>query len=196
MAQRKIDIDKLPSNNLTTSNKKIELSGKVDRMSPKRRSFSDDVRDIAVSLFEDVILPAIKSTINDFVSNGVEMMLWGGSSASQRPSRNRRVDYHKAYNDRRTYNRQSSRKVSYHSPADSVDEIVFKHRQDAERCLAKMYELINEYGFVTIGDLYSMVGWTSTITHERYGWAHLDRVRIIRHADGYLMDLPDPVYRD
>lgn len=195
MAKRNIDINKLPSNNLESPNQ-VTLQGSVKRQPPKPPGFSSEIRSIAVYLFEDVVLPAVKSIVHDFVGSGLEMMLWGERSNNSGYGRNRRrPNYHRAYSDN-NYQTQRRKEPSYQSLSQGIDDLIFTNRQDAEQTLVKMYELIASYGFVTVGDLYSMVGWTSTHMHERYGWDRLDRVRIIRHSNGFLIDLPEPGYRN
>ena len=153
-----------------------------------------EVRDISSTLFEEVILPAAKNILTDFVSSAVEMLLYGGGE-SRGPSRttrggHRRRNYNKSY-DRRSPSRRSRAKVNR---GHEVSDLYFDDRADAEIILGMMYERLQDYGVVTVGDLYSMVGKTSNHNHEQIGWVTLDRSNIRHTVDGFIIDLLEPEY--
>jgi hypothetical protein len=198
MAKRPLDLKKLPSNNRITVedppfDTKMEV--RVRTKGKPKSGLAADVRDISSYLYEDVILPAVKSAITEFVTNGIDMIIWGTGGSPNRRARGGRTNYNRAYSPRERTNTRTPR---YRSTRDSmeIDEISFVHRQEAERTLAHLLELIAKYGWATVGDLYQVVGWTSNHNHERYGWSGLRDVRIIHTSDGYLIDLPEPEYRD
>ena len=62
MARRKIDISNLPSNNKTSSNRPREIESIVDgrARTGKGGGLASDVQNIGNSLFEEIILPAVK----------------------------------------------------------------------------------------------------------------------------------------
>lgn len=82
--------------------------------------------------------------------------------------------------------RQSNKKVSYR-----VDDIILDSRETAENVLNASKEIINEYGFVTVADMYDLVGLNATYTEEKYGWVDLKEAKIIRVRSGYKLVLPE-----
>jgi hypothetical protein len=74
-----------------------------------------------------------------------------------------------------------------------LDEIIFDNRADAEATLASLLNLIAEYEWATVGDLYSIIGWSFDYTHERYGWNSIGNPNIRWTQSGYLIELPEPV---
>ena len=77
MAKRDLPEINLPSNNIQEPNTPkgvVQVTTK-----PKRRSsrFANEVRGISSYLYSDVILPALKGIISDFVTNGIDMILHG-----------------------------------------------------------------------------------------------------------------------
>ena len=70
------------------------------------------------------------------------------------------------------------------------DDILFDTRGDAQSTLDKMIDVINEYGYVTISDMYDIAGLTAPYTDIRYGWTCLDNIDIVRVRDGYILKLP------
>jgi hypothetical protein len=202
MAKRKIDFDNLPSNNQTDDDEDIRpvLRGKVSSRKP-RSGFASDVRDIFSALFEDVVLPNVRTIIGDFVTSLIEMMLWGdrgGGSGWGEPGG--RQDYTRYSGRTRGVRRASpSRRTPTRAvrPTRShvVEDIFFEDRQDAEIVLADMLDRVETYGWVSVGDLYALCGISTSHHDEQYGWYSLSRVRITRTRDGYIINLPRPAFR-
>ena len=53
-----------------------------------------------------------------------------------------------------------------------------------------MDELIDQYGVVSVGDLYDLVGVTGAYTDNNYGWTDLRTASVVRTRDGYMIKLP------
>lgn len=194
MARRKFDINSLPSNDLEPREGKdvsVVTTGRVKTR--KGGGLANEVRTIGNSLFEEIILPAIKSAIVDFFSNGVNMVMFGKDSMNRRGGRH--TAYNRMHKKRGTSGRQDRRSSRNVTRTEEVfEDIFFDQRDDAEMVLGRMMELTAEYGWATIGDLYSLVGMSANYTHERYGWDDLRRCRIQFTTEGYVIDLPEPDY--
>ena len=192
MARRKLDISSLPSNNQENIDKNLEVitTGRVK--TAKGSGLASEVRNIGNSLFEEIILPAVKSAIVDFFSNGVNMVMFGRESMSRRGGR---TNYNKM-SRRRQPNR--SRQAPNRRRAQQVEEVFedvfFDNRNDAEAVLGRMMELIADYGWATVGDLYSLVGLSTNYTHERYAWDDLRQCRVQYTTEGYVIDFPEAEY--
>ena len=89
--------------------------------------------------------------------------------------------------------RQSNKKVSYRDAYyyKHVDDIFFDSRETAENVLNASKEIINEYGFVTIADMYDLAGLDAPYTGQKYGWVDLKEAKIIRVRSGYKLVLPE-----
>jgi hypothetical protein len=74
----------------------------------------------------------------------------------------------------------------------STDLIALPSRVSAELVLDRMYEVIEEYGYVTLRDLRELVGLPSTYLDDRFGWTELygSQTHIIQAREGYVLDLP------
>lgn len=72
----------------------------------------------------------------------------------------------------------------------NYSQIVIDDRVDAEEVLDELYNLLNMYDQVTVGDFYDAVGATKEFTDENYGWTTLSGTRIIRRGGGWVVDLP------
>lgn len=187
---RRVELDKLPSNN----REKPEALTQITRQPVKMRrgdNLASNVRNIGNSLFEDIILPAVKSAIVDFFSNGVSMMMFGQDEGRVRRGRGN-VAYHRMH-DRRESPPMRRRQANFQQQ-DVLEDIYFESRSDAEATLGRMMERVAEYKWATIGDLRTLVGFPSNYTHERWGWTDLRGCRVLPTSDGYLIDFPEPTY--
>ncbi len=193
---KKVDLDRLPSNNRDSPNNPPEVKPVIRSVKKQKKAIiATEVRNITTSLFAEVVLPAIKSAITDFVTNGIEMVIWGqGSNSPSRGGRRRRRNYGGIYGHRDSRDTHSRRPARGRTASMSIDDIYFDTREDAKLTLGRLHERVAEYGWATVGDLYALVGLTSDHTHERYGWDHLGNSRIRHTMDGYIIDLPEPIY--
>jgi hypothetical protein len=77
-----------------------------------------------------------------------------------------------------------------------IDDMLFATRVEAETVLIKMYDLLEGYEFVSVRDLHSLIGWSSSYIDEKWGWTNLNGSDIRRDRDGYTLTLPDTVPLD
>lgn len=156
----------------------------IDRL--KDNFISEDAANIKTYVVMDVLIPAVKKAICDIVKNGVDMILYGESGRSnRRPSEY--VSYDRRYLDRgdsRFYNADRAR-IGY-----SYNDIILETRGEAEDVLARMDELIELYGMVSVADLYDLVGITGNYTDNKYGWTNIRNAEPVHVRDGYMLRLP------
>lgn len=175
--------------------KNIEKVTKGAARTKKKSKFLDsfiaeDVKDVKDYLIGDVLVPTIKNTIAEMVSNGVDMALFGevrhGRKKSQRGNRTPYRDYYDRRDDRR---RESRRGAAY-----DFESVIVESRGEAELVLDRMDEIIDNYDSVSITDLYDLVGYDGgKYTDSKYGWTSLRGVDITRLRDGsYEIVMPAP----
>lgn len=149
----------------------------------------DDTKSVTQYIIYDVLIPAAKETLSSMVSGGVEMLLFGETKG-----RNTRRDRGKSYvsyssyyknedRDRRDRDRSSRARHNF-------DDIILDSRGEAEEVLSRLVDLVEEYGMVSVADLYELVGVTSSFTDNKYGWTNLSSASVERVRDGYLIRLP------
>ncbi len=148
---------------------------------------SEDVKSVKSYILMDVLVPAIKDAIEDIVTNGIRMVLRGETSARKSSSASK-ISYNRIYdskinNDR--FARDSSPSLRY-----SYDDIVLESRGEAEDVITRMEEIIEEYGFVRVADLYDLVGITGDYTDNKYGWTSIRSAEPVRVRNGYMLRLP------
>jgi hypothetical protein len=164
---------------------------------------SEDMPNIFGYILHEVLIPAAKSTLEDMVKGGIEMLLHGESKGSSRSSRDRGRSY-VSYNnysrrDDRDRDRDRDRRdLSYRDRSrHNFDELIFETRADAEEVIDRLMDLIDEYGQATVANLYDLVGITEEFTDHKYGWTNLRSAHPTRVRDGgYQLNLPRPILLD
>lgn len=150
---------------------------------------SEDVKNVKTYVLMEVLVPTIKKAIVDIVTDGINMIFFGGTGARKSRTNASYVSYN-SYSDRKdTRPYESDRPKT----AFRYDDIVIDNRGEAEDVLDQMQALIETYGMATIGDLYDLVGINDdNYMKHRYGWTKMNfhNVKVERVRDGYLLKLP------
>lgn len=175
--------------------KKVEkvVSGSVkSRKKSEIRKFADvfiqeDVGNVKSYILIDVLVPALKKTISDVVTNGVDILLYGESGNTKKRGSSK-VSYRSYYDnkaeERRDYGYNRMR-TGY-----DYDDVVLDNRGEAEEVLLRMDELVATYGIVSVADFYDLVGVTCNYTDNKYGWTDVRNASVVRVHDGYRIRLP------
>lgn len=150
---------------------------------------SEDAANVKSYILMDVLIPSVKKAISDIVTNGIDMILYGGSGQTKKLSLSSKISYRNFYErDDERYRESSKAKIGY-----SYDEIVLETRGEAEEVLTRMDELIETYGMVSVADLYDLVGITCNYTDNKYGWTSVRNAEPVRTRDGYVLKLSRPI---
>lgn len=147
---------------------------------------AEDVTSVKDYIVNDVLIPAAKKAISDIITNGIEMLLYGEVKGKNRDRGNGRVSYTKYYERDRDYDRYSRPRRSVYD----YDDIILETRGEAEEVLGRMDDLIDNYGMVSVADLYDLVGIQGNYTDNKYGWTNLRMAGVQRVRDGYMLKLP------
>ena len=178
-----------------TQEKRVEkpvITGKV--VAKKKGLFSklseefisEDAKNVKSYVFGEVLIPAIKKAISDIVTDGIDMILYGGTRGDRKRGPASTVSYTNYYD--RGRNSRDTRPVA--NNRYSTDDIVLSTRAEAEEVLDRMYELLDTYKVVRVADLYDLVGITGSYTDNNYGWTSLRTADIVRVGDGYIIKMP------
>lgn len=149
---------------------------------------SEDAKNIKSYVFGEVLIPAIKKAISDIVTDGIDIILYGGSRGGNRRSTADRVSYRNYYD--RDNRIRDSRTTNY---GYSYEDIILATRGEAEDVLQRMDELMDTYGLVRVADLKDLVGISDNYTDNKYGWTNIRNAEIVRVRDGYMIKMPKAV---
>lgn len=176
VAERK-KLDKVVSGNVKTK-KKSDIHKFTDIF------ISEDAANVKNYILMDVLVPAVKKAISDIITNGIDMILYGGKPGSRAD----KVSYRDYSSVSRRDDRPARTRAGY-----SYDDVILDTRGEAEEVLNRMDELIDTYGVVSVADLYDLVGITCNYTDNKYGWTNIRNAEPIRVRDGYMLKLPKAI---
>lgn len=160
----------------------------------------ETANNIATYILWDVLIPAIKSTLSDMITNSVDMLFYGeGSRSGRSTSRVRRdrdrsyVSYNSLYDNRRPRRESSGRSIKRNRDRHRFDDIIFDNRTDAEEVLTTLVELVDQYDLATVEDFYDAAGLQAEYTDGKYGWDDLREAMVRSVRGGYILSLPTPL---
>ena len=153
---------------------------------------ADHVKDYVV---KEVIVPGIKGVIFDMLSRGMQMLLWGDTSViptsgTTKPS----SIYHQAGAQQQQHNSSISAPIRNVKRRYMYDPLILSTQDDAKHLLEEMQKVINNSssGFVSVADMYDIVGETRDWTDADSGWRTLRGADIQPIRGGWILKLPDP----
>lgn len=159
----------------------------------------DDSKTVGQYILFDVVIPTTKGLIQDMVNEFLSRLLNG--TGSTRISRTRlgsptaSVGYNKMYSGSAgTGVRPDERVLSTRARAThDFDDIELETRGEAEDVLITMGDRLDQYGMVTVSDLYDMVGVTGSFADDKWGWVDLRGSEVVRTRNNrYVLSLPKP----
>lgn len=180
--EEKKKVEKVTTNKVITK-KKSEVTKFKDVF------ISEDAASVGSYLFMDVLIPALKNTVEDLVTYGIRRLLRGDAGTRRSGSSIDFISY-------RDYNKISRRDdVRYEDNSRTrtgynYDDVIVGSRAEAEEVLMRLDELIETYGQASVADLYDLVGITGKYTDNNYGWTNIRNSEPVQVRDGYLLRLP------
>lgn len=162
-----------------------------------------DLKAIGAVIFTTIVIPAAKDMLFDALKEGGSRAIYGEGSSRRTTSGNgpignvrKQQNYGSIFRSASTIGQQIREEETRHisnrarSTHDFSNEIVIKDRADAEQTILNLMELIDQYGWATVADLYEMVQIVGDFPDNRFGWDDLSRARVVHTRDGYILDLP------
>lgn len=168
----------------------------VKKKSGAKRLFNmllaEDFPKVKEYILQDVLIPSIKKALDDIISNGSHMLIFGESA---RNKSNSFIGTKVSFKDYTSYSKSSNTQSTYKTERTGFDyeDMIFDFRGDAEEVLAQMKDLLAKYGIVRVSYLYELIGKKNdNYCVYNYGWTNLDSARVVRMSNGYSLQLPKP----
>lgn len=191
--------------------KKIEkvIAGKAtQRKKPLGKRFVETFfsgSDSVVSyVLQEILIPAIKDTVADMFTQGLERAIYGDARSSSRRTGIRPgsspnyISYNRFAPNAASTSRPDPRPQLSRQARATHDfrEIVLATRRDAEAVTDALLALLDQYNQATVSDLYSLMDIPTTFADEQWGWKDIRGYKVERVNNGYLLDLPQPEQLD
>lgn len=164
--------------------------------------FGNNPDSVAHYVVWDVLIPAAKDTVQDMVTKGIEMLLYGESTG--RPRRRSRggsrqsrtvISYGNYYGRKQ---RAPEEKLRSPGPRKQVEQVLFGYAEEAQEVFEVLLEILDQYGQVTVAEFYEVSGLPaeSDYIDTGWGWKNLSRAKVIRTREGYSIAFPEPIRLD
>ena len=146
----------------------------------------DDVKNIKTYVITDVLIPTIKDTIWDILTNTLDMFLFKGTKDHRKRGKSSpKISYRDYYDSKNDRGRNYEIRDRF-----DYDDLEFDSRGEADAVLTGMLETIDQYGVVSVADMYDMADVTAPYTGNRYGWTSLRNAEVVRVRNAYIIKLP------
>lgn len=174
-------------NKVTTGNTKKKKKSEVSKFA--NTFLAEDVTSVKSYIIEEVLVPAAKKAFVDIVTNGIDMLLYG-EVRSKGKDKGSKVSYSGYYDRKDTRSRDTDRSRRTSRNGYDYEDVSFESRGDAESVLDSMFELLDRYEMVSVGDLYDLAGMSGSYIDNKFGWTSLRNASVKRTRDGYVLELP------
>jgi hypothetical protein len=151
----------------------------------------------------EVVVPTFKALVVEMFQTSVERFFYGEVVSRGPRSRRGPVDYSSRSATRVARPDPRDRKPSRETPASDAAQdyrdLEFESRADAELVVDRMVELVQDYGAVSVSNLYDLAGVTVRPNFQDNSWGWTDLVGVAIKGTptrGYFIDLPTPVSLD
>lgn len=75
-----------------------------------------------------------------------------------------------------------------------LETVIFESREEAEAVLDGLLENIRNYAYTSVADFYDLADVNNnTYKNNKFGWVCLNKAKIVRIRNGYILDLPNPI---
>jgi hypothetical protein len=163
-----------------------------------------DTKTVISYVFSDVLMPQAKEMFVEAVSSGFEKLIYGDARPNRRygnkpqpgPGPTNYTRYSTRGNNPIGRQGQEDRRPTASVRTQDIDDILLATRVEAETVIDRMYDLLRDYEAVSVADLHSLVGWSSSYTDQKWGWTDLQGTDVRRTRDGYILILPKTVTLD
>lgn len=170
-----------------------------------------DMKGLAKYTIVEVLVPDIRNVVFDFGRSALEQFIYGsnGRRAGGRLSGN--TPYHQmssssqsrsfAYrgsqsvidtriSEPRTMGPLPSDRRSVTSDQIKPEDRLFVDKNDAERILSSMRDVLDQYEWITHADFLMMLGENPPTIEHKWGWDNLVNVTVTHIREGWVIDFP------
>lgn len=167
---------------------KVKIKKKSELQKATGNFIAEDLKNVGLSIWSDVVVPTFKKVITDIVTEGINRLIYGDSARPTTGSTASKISYGSFYKNQTTTTTTRSSTVS----GFMYDDILFPTRGDAEMVLDAMRKTLIKYSIVSVADMYDIAQVpTDNPQLNKYGWISLGTASIVRTLEGeYIIKLP------
>lgn len=176
------------------------VTGKVVE---RKKSFMSKVKEVFIGgdgraaasyIAAEVLLPALRRTIVEATTQGIERMIYGDSAPrrSATGGSTSRVQYNSPIN---RYSPQArgflpGESARVRPRTQEFTDFVLESQEEAELVVETMGNVIEQYEFASLTDLKKLLDMPTSFVDNNWGWSSLAMVEVRRVRDGWLVSFP------
>ena len=145
-------------------------------------------------VFGEVLIPTLKDAVYKIITNGLSMVLFDrvdGPKGSRSGLSGTRISYSGYYRGDSPLRESRSDRYSRRESFVPDGQIVYTTRQEAEDIIDGMADIIDQYGQVSIADMYDLSDVSAPPhTYNRYGWRTVRDFYTRHTSDGWVIVTP------
>lgn len=183
------------------------VTGKVIK---KNKSFGSKFREVFLGMelksasryiAADVLLPALRNTIVEATTRGIERLIYGDQAPPRSSGRSGYTNATRYNYTQSPFDRYGPRQREYINtrgrPTPTVRrggiaDIILERREDVDQVLERFSDLMDSFDVVSVADLYDLVRLPSTYVDNEWGWTDLKQIDVQQVREGWLLLLPNP----
>lgn len=160
--------------------------------------FAESPKAIVGRIGTDILVPRMKAGVEEAFVSFVHGMFWGQGQAPMSTIvkgtvlRGGGVNYNGISTAAQPSALTQARQANEARAPGGYEDLVCPTQGVAERILAQLIDVFNQYRVVSVADLYEMANIKPGPTDGAYGWLSLDSAKITKERDGYVLALPRP----
>jgi len=158
--------------------------------------FAESPKDLAKRVGTDVVVPRLKTGVEDALTSFIHGMFWGKGTSPLSGIVQGTVLRGGGYNYAAISSGPSAltqaREANVSRPMGNYQDLICGTQEHAEILLANLYSTLNMYNVVAVADLYEMAGMSPQPSDNGFGWMNLDGAKIVKDREGFKLELPRP----
>ncbi len=157
--------------------------------------FAESPKELGKRVLTNTLVPRAKAGMEEAINSFIHGMMWGNSQppissiVKGTVLRGGGVNYNAVSHQPSALTQAREANTSRSGP---YEDLVCPTQEVAERLLAQLYEVFNQYRVVAVADLYEMASIPTSTGDNAYGWLSLDGARITQERGGFVLTLPRP----
>ena len=184
-----------------------------DYMKPRKKSLGSkiaetfitgDMDDVKSYVIKQIIVPRVKQTVEDIITNGIHILFNGSGSVGSSNNRknNMYVSYdNSGYVDYSSAGKRTNQSVSTYTGSFGNFIYPFRTRQEADEIISMLGDVLEAYKKISIKDYYDILmnryknlKVQISITDPNYGWKSMDGITVKQTYDRqYYIQFPRTV---
>ncbi len=160
-----------------------------------------DMNSVGRFIWFELLIPSFKNLLVDTVEQGIKRTVYGDRRAAYRPpsaslgvGQASRIQYNSPVIRHQPDPVQRAIPTSS-APRSTVSDprgYIIASREEAQRVLEMMADIIDTYDVINVADLHGMLGLESTYVDQKWGWVNMIGAQVRQVREGWILELPPP----